>query len=65
MGNDLKKVGLVFKSDGSTDFIKSMQLVNATLRDNYQDFKLVQAQWDDSTKTSEKLADKLNYLKPN
>lgn len=62
MGNDLKKVGLVFKSDGSTDFIKTMKSVNGTLKENYQDFKLVQAQWDDSTKTSEKLADKLNYL---
>lgn len=62
MGNDLKKVGLVFKSDGSTDFIKTMKSVNSTLKENYQDFKLVQAQWDDSTKTSQKLADKLNYL---
>lgn len=62
MANDLKKVGLIFNADGSTDFIKSMQLVNATLRENYQDFQLVQAQWDKSTTTSQKLTDKLNYL---
>ena len=60
--NDLKRVGLVFNADGSTNFIKSLKLVNSTLQENYQDFKLVQAQWDKSTTTSQKLTDKLNYL---
>ena len=32
------------------------------MQENYQDFKLVQAQWDKSTSTSQKLTDKLNYL---
>lgn len=62
MANDLKRVGLVFNADGSTDFVKSLRLVNSTLQENYQDFKLVQAQWDKSTTTSQKLTDKLNYL---
>lgn len=60
--NDLKRVGLVFNADGSTNFVKSLKLVNSTLQENYQDFKLVQAQWDNSTSTSQKLTDKLNYL---
>lgn len=60
--NDLKRVGLVFNADGSTNFVKSLKLVNSTLQENYQDFKLVQAQWDKSTSTSQKLTDKLNYL---
>ena len=60
--NDLKRVGLVFNADGSTDFIRSLKLVNSELQTNYQDFKLVQAQWDKSTSTSQKLTDKLNYL---
>jgi TP901 family phage tail tape measure protein len=62
MQNELKKVGLVFKTDGSVDFVKTMKEINGTLKENYEDFKLVQAQWDNSTKTSQKLADKLNYL---
>jgi TP901 family phage tail tape measure protein len=62
MQNELKKVGLVFKADGSVDFVKTMKEINGTLKENYEDFKLVQAQWDNSTKTSQKLADKLNYL---
>ena len=62
MNDDLKKVGLVFKADGTTDFIKSLQSINAELKQNYSQFKLVQAQWDGSTKTSQKLKDKLDYL---
>lgn len=62
MAEDLKRVGLVFKADGSIDFVKSLSLVNATLKENYEDFKLVQAQWDRSTTTTQKLKDKLEYL---
>lgn len=62
MNNDLKKVGLVFKADGTTDFIKSLQNINGSLKENYSQFKLVQAQWDSSTKTSDKLKSKLDYL---
>ena len=62
MNDDLKKVGLIFKSDGTTDFIKSLRLINAELNQNYSQFKLVQTQWDNSTKTSQKLKDKLDYL---
>ena len=62
MADELKRVGLVFKEDGSTDFVKSLKLVNATLKENYETFKLTQAQWDKSTTTSQKLRDKLVYL---
>lgn len=62
MNDDLKKVGLIFKSDGTTDFIKSLRSINAELNQNYSQFKLVQTQWDNSTKTSQKLKDKLDYL---
>lgn len=60
--DELKRVGLVFKEDGSTDFVKSLKLVNATLKENYENFKLTQEQWDKSTTTSQKLKDKLEYL---
>lgn len=60
--DELKRVGLVFKEDGSVDFVKSLKLVNATLKENYETFKLTQAQWDKSTTTTQKLKDKLVYL---
>ena len=60
--DELKRVGLVFKDDGSVDFVKSLKLVNATLKENYETFKLTQAQWDNSTTTTQKLKDKLVYL---
>ena len=62
MASDLKKVGLVFNSDGSANFVKSLKNVSASLQENYQDFQLVKSQYDENTKTSQKLADKLTYL---
>lgn len=62
MADELKKVGLIFKEDGSVNFVKSLQLVNATLKENYENFKLTQSQWDKSTTTTQKLNDRLVYL---
>ncbi len=62
MASDLKKVGLVFNADGSANFVKSLKNVSASLQENYQDFQLVKSQYDENTKTSQKLADKLSYL---
>ena len=59
--DELKRVGLVFKEDGSTDFVKSLKLVNATLKENYETYKLTQAQWDKSTTATQKL--KVLFLK--
>ena len=61
MADDMKRVGLVFKEDGSVNFIKSLQLVNAELRENYNQFKLTQAQWDSSTTKTQKLRAELEY----
>lgn len=62
MASETKRVGLVFNADGSTDFIKSLKLVNSELKENYQDFRLVQEQWDKSTTSTQKLRDELVYL---
>lgn len=62
MASDLKKAGLIFKADGSADFVKSLRNVSASLRENYEDFKLVQAQYDKNTSASQKLTDRLGYL---
>lgn len=63
MVDDLKRVGLVFKEDGAVDFKKILQEVNLELNKNYNQFKLTQAQWDKSTKSTEKLRAEQEYLK--
>lgn len=63
MTGDLKRVGLVFKEDGAVDFKKSLQEINLELNKNYNQFKLTQAQWDSSTKSTEKLRAEQEYLK--
>ena len=62
MASDLKKVGLVFKADGSTDFMNTLKSVNGALLENYADFKLAQSMYDKNTSTAQKLTDRLNYL---
>ena len=59
---DLKKVGLVYKADGSTDFVKSIKAVNSELRENYQQMRITQSSWDENTKASEKLISRQNNL---
>lgn len=63
MADDLKRVGLIFKADGSVDFRKSLQEVNLELNKNYNQFKLTQAQWDKITSSTEKLRVQQEYLK--
>lgn len=63
MSNELKRVGLVFTQEGAADFKKTLQEVNLELNKNYNQFKLTQAQWDNSTKSTEKLRAEQEYLK--
>lgn len=62
MSNELKRVGLVFTQEGAVDFKKSLQEINLELNKNYNQFKLTQAQWDNSTKSTEKLKAQQEYL---
>jgi len=62
MADELKRVGLTFKADGTTDFKKSLKEVNAAVSENYSEFKLAQSQWDKNTQSLTKLADKQKYL---
>lgn len=62
MADELKRVGLVFKADGTVDFNKSLKEVNASIKENYAAFKLAKSQWDENTKASEKLKDQQKYL---
>lgn len=62
MADELKRVGLVFKADGSVDFQKSLKEINASVQENRTAFKLAQSQWDASTKSTDKLKDRQKYL---
>lgn len=62
MADDLKRVGLVFKADGSVDFKKSLKEINASVQENRSAFKLAQSQWDENTKSMDKLKDRQKYL---
>lgn len=62
MASDLKRVGLVFQADGTVDFKKSLQEVNSSIQENRSAFKLAQSQWDENTKSIDKLRDKQKYL---
>ena len=62
MADELKRVGLVFKADGSVDFQKALKEVNSSINENYSAFKLAEEQWDKNTKTADKLRDRQKYL---
>ena len=62
MADDLKRVGLVFKADGTADFKKSIKEVNDVMRESGSEFRLAKSQWDDSTKSAEKMRDTQKYL---
>lgn len=62
MADDLKKVGLVFKADGTADFAKSLKTINSLTQENYSSFKLAKSQWDSSTKSMDKMRDTQRYL---
>lgn len=63
MSNELKRVGLIFTQEGGVDFKKTLQEINLEMNKNYNQFKLTQAQWDKSTKSTEKLRAEQEYLK--
>lgn len=62
MADELKRVGLVFKEEGAVDFRKTLQEINVELSKNYNQFKLSQTQWNNSTKSTEKLKTQQEYL---
>lgn len=62
MADDLKRVGLLFKADGTVDFKKSLKEVSSAVSENTAEFKLAKSQWDKNTKAMTKLADKQKYL---
>lgn len=62
MADDLKRVGLVFKADGTADFKKTLAQVNTVVQENRNAFNLAKAAWDESTSAMDKLKDRQEYL---
>ncbi len=62
MADELKRVGLVFKADGTVDFNKSLKEVRASVQENRTAFELIKSTWDESTTTMEKLSATQQYL---
>ena len=62
MADELKRVGLVFKADGTADFKKSLAQVNTVVQENRNAFNLAKTAWDESTTAMDKLKDRQEYL---
>lgn len=62
MADDLQRVGLAFKADGTVDFRKSLKAVSASIQENRTEFKLAKSTWDESTKAVDKLKASQTYL---
>ena len=60
--NGMKRVGLVFKTDGTVDFKKSLSDVNNSINENRTAFKLAQSEWDKNTSALKKMQDRQEYL---
>lgn len=61
MADDLKRVGIVFKADGSEDFQKTLKEIGTAAKENTNEFKKLTAEYDKNTTTTTKLQDKLEY----
>lgn len=62
MADDMKRVGLSFKTDGTVDFQKSLKQISEAVQGNREEFKRARIAWDDSTTAMEKLTDRQKYL---
>lgn len=58
----MKRVGIVFKSDGSVNFQKTLKEVNQTVNENRSAFALAKSEWDKSTSSMDKLRAQQEYL---
>lgn len=58
MADDMKRVGLSFKTDGTVDFQKSLKQISEAVQGNREEFKRAKIAWDDSTTAMEKLTDR-------
>lgn len=62
MADELQRVGIVFKADGTAEFNRSLKEVNASIQENRSAFNLAKSTWDENTKSVEKLQTTQKYL---
>lgn len=62
MADELKRVGLVFKADGSVNFKKTLQEINTVVMENKNAFNLAKNAWDENTTSIQKLTDRQKFL---
>ena len=62
MADEMKRVGIVFKADGSVNFQKTLKEVNQTVNENRSAFALAKSEWEASTSSMQKLRDQQEYL---
>ncbi|WP_159641659.1 phage tail tape measure protein [Erysipelothrix anatis] len=62
MPNDMKRAGVIFDEQGAQRLVGTLKEVSSAAKENYQSFRLASSQWDENTKTSQKLADRLTFL---
>ena len=62
MADDIKRVGLEFTAEGVQDFKSALKETSQASKENYQELKLAQSQYDKNTSSTKKLKDQQKYL---
>lgn len=62
MAEDIKRVGLEFTAEGVQDFKSALRETAQASKENYQELKLAQSQYDKNTSSTKKLKDQQKYL---
>lgn len=61
MAEELKRVGLVFTSEGAADLQKTLKNVATEAKNNQNEFKKLTSEYDENTSSVTKLTDKMKY----
>lgn len=61
MADELKRVGLVFTSEGAADLQKTLKNVATEAKNNQNEFKKLTSEYDENTSSVTKLTDKMKY----
>ena len=61
MAEELKRVGLVFTSEGAVDLQKTLKNVATEAKNNQNEFKKLTLEYDENTSSVTKLTDKMKY----
>ena len=62
MANEMNRVAIEFKADGTVNFQKSLKEVNQSINENRSAFRLARSEWDENTTALERLRTQQEYL---